>query len=483
MHSTIDNIDIKQDTLTGAGTTHHTNRTLFLPVLSHENRDNYITPLPELASMDKSVGQELQPYYHGQRTNPPRFSIFYDNFDNNFIAYSFKKDVMWALVHGVTGDSGCGEIVDLLGSWTPFNRSVTESCANKSIIEYEPQLLGKPDYSVCKSYLDSLLNTIHDLGLQHIFSHADEDIYNKLLQILWKYPDRYFKIIPLLGGFHELLVRQKLIHKRHSIIGYKQWFVESGVMLEGSAEQAFKGKHYYRCMRLLKAAFCALVQFRIENFDNGYQSIDSHLLHQLKDLRLNPSPEKLQQAMSLPAFDELHSRITSVDGYQGKITMAFLHDISALLSLVSAVRENKFEHHLAAERQMVPLLFAYNHQNYARYLSYQQVFMSDLKHHSHPAYQDLCSHGFGASYTSGGFRSVHGDLVTEWENREMKGTAGPYKSGFSTNVEVSQKYFATAHLHAKLQTKFREKLSIKTSSIHKENTFSGKKNFKVMLIN
>ena len=48
-------------------------------------------------------------------------------------------------------------------------------------------------------------------------------------------------------------------------MGYKEWFVDCGTISPGSVNNAFEGNHYYRCMRLLKEAFDALVQFRTEN--------------------------------------------------------------------------------------------------------------------------------------------------------------------------------------------------------------------------
>ena len=41
-------------------------------------------------------------------------------------------------------------------------------------------------------------------------------------------------IIPLMGGFHQLRVFQKILFKRHSVIGYGDWFWDSGVIADGS---------------------------------------------------------------------------------------------------------------------------------------------------------------------------------------------------------------------------------------------------------
>ena len=91
------------------------------------------------------------------------------------------------------------------------------------------------------------------------------------------------------------------------------------------------------------------------------------------------------------------------------------------------------------------------------------------------AFQDLKVRGFGANYTGSKFSTVHGDLVTEYFNPETKGTAGPFRLGYSNNVDLVNNWVGTAHIHAKLRIAMREKLNIKTSSTHKEVTEGGKK--------
>ena len=87
---------------------------------------------------------------------------------------------------------------------------------------------------------------ITDLELNHIFVHADEEVYARLTHIIWKHGDIYKKIFIIMGGFHQLHVRQKTLCKRHGYLGYKEWFVDAGIIAPGSVERAFSGYHYYR---------------------------------------------------------------------------------------------------------------------------------------------------------------------------------------------------------------------------------------------
>ena len=102
--------------------------------------------------------------------------------------------------------------------------------------------------------------------------------------------------------------------------------------------------------------------------------------------------------------------------------MLYLKDNSLVLSIVAAVREFDLETRLEAKREMLKLVFAFDHVNYARYNSYQQVLLTEEKRLNSPAYQDLKQYGYGASLSGSRFSGLHGDLVTELFN---KGNRGP----------------------------------------------------------
>ena len=92
-----------------------------------------------------------------------------------------------------------------------------------------------------------------------------------------------------------------------------------------------------------------------------------------------------------------------------------------------------------------------------------------------PAFKDLNELGFGASITGDKFSAIHGDLHTELFNREAKGTAGPYRSSFSTSVNAVNTWITTSHIHSKIRVALKQQLFLKTSSVHKESTPGGKK--------
>ena len=134
--------------------------------------------------------------------------------------------------------------------------------------------------------------------------------------------------------------------------------------------------------------------------------------------------------------------------------MAYLKGVSSLLALVAAVRDCNFELHLQAEREMIEHCFAFDHVNYARYLAYQQVYLTDRERKDHPAINDLKTRGFGCSISGGNFSTLHRGLIIEIFNGQTKRQASPHRTGVSTS--------------SKLRVELMKKIKRSTSSVHKE---------------
>ena len=157
----------------------------------------------------------------------------------------------------------------------------------------------------------------------------------------------------------------------------------------------------------------------------------------LVDLRRNTNSTNLKEVLNMDAFNNLFIQITEFEDFsEGHFTIEFLKDVSSLLAMLSAVRESTFERQLQSERNMLSLTFAFDHQNYARYGSYQHPYLNNLKISNPQAYEDLLNRLFGGSITGQSFSTIHGDLITELFNGQTKGTAGPFRAGFSTDIGV-----------------------------------------------
>ena len=183
--------------------------------------------------------REIKPYSIGkmQRANPDGFAESYDCTESELCDIAFKQDIAWSLANGIPKHLSLDS--PELGTWTCFKKSTTYfSARSKSVIQYLPVIEQPPQYNILKKYLEDLQQTATDLGIPYIYSHADEDIYSKLLHIIWNNKEMFTKVVPLIGGFHMLKIMIKLIGKRHELLSYKEWFVDAGGIIAPIADLA-----------------------------------------------------------------------------------------------------------------------------------------------------------------------------------------------------------------------------------------------------
>ena len=259
-HSTMDNNDGHQETIDGCGTTHDTNITMFqIPT-----KDDLLLPtLEEQPETPRSLlldrGYCVRPYDIGKLKGPPRIPHECSNEKDDEIKFCLKRDIAWATAGTLISHEEESSFSPL-GSWTAFMRQTSSTVPIKCIQEYQPVIPSPPEYPICKQYLDSVIEIINDLELSHMFVHTDELVYSKLCNILWKNPQLYKNVILLMGGFHQLRVMQKILYKRYNCRQMQQICVEAGTIVQGSSDQAFEGRYHYRCLRVHKESFDALVQ-------------------------------------------------------------------------------------------------------------------------------------------------------------------------------------------------------------------------------
>ena len=98
--------------------------------------------------------------------------------------------------------------------------------------------------------------------------------------------------------------------------------------------------------------------------------------------------------------------------------------------------------------------------NDVRYNSNQHVFLTEEKRLNSLAYQDLKHYVYGASLTGSHFSGLHGDLMTELYNKETKGTAGPFRSGYSTDMQSVNTWVITSHIHCRLRIELKQKMRL-----------------------
>ena len=160
----------------------------------------------------------------------------------------------------------------------------------------------------------------------------------------------------------------------------------------------------------------------------------------------------------------------------GEWVLEYIRDVSKFLSRIAAYRDKNIELHLQAQEELLPMLFAFNHPNYARYLTYHHYELKSLETNNASAYEQLKTYGMGASLSGKKFSTIPCDLVTEVTvNREVKVRGGPMRGGYSTSGEAVDDFVLNTHSLAKLRRALKNKMNIKTSNAHKEFSYGQKK--------
>ena len=476
VHISIDNSDGKQQTLTGASTTHYTNGTVFQHKRDYHDEVHVAENIHEEIICEEEIKDDevYGTYKIKQKVSPPT-TTFEDDKKNDTLKWCMKRDLAWILTSAIGDELSSSDMLEPLGSWTNFMKQVTETNTEKCFLEYLPVVPLPPGDNVCKWYLDLLVKMIDDLEADCIFLHADEAVYSKVMMIKWLHDDNYNKIIPLLGGFHTLLVKLKILRKKYGILGLKEWWIDAEAIQAGSAEKADEGRHYSRSIRLHKQSFEALVRYRIQE-ETKLDTLSEEMKRALKNLREEPCSTHLNALFLNKDFGVFCRNVLSTKGTMSEMVVEYLKDVSSILAMVSAVREMTIERHLQAERALLPQLFAFGHQNYSRYLTYQHVLLKNLHAQNQGAWRELTLNGFGGSLSGQPFSTKHGDLIIERTiNREVKVRGGPMQGGYSTSLSAMNKFVKNTHHLAKLRAALRRKLNVLTSSKHKETTSSGKR--------
>ena len=216
-----------------------------------------------------------------------------------------------------------------LGSWTVLNSKTSNVKTYKSETRLLLIIPQPPSNSVCKYYLDSLLDLKSDLEINHIFCYIDQDVFYKISQIIWK-EKKYDSVINIMVGFHILLVKLKILYKMYNLLGLQQCWLKSKIIAEGLVNQAAKGKHYSRAIHWEKQSLECLLRFQSE------KPVD--VMKNVKNIRVHPSPDSLNDLLSTSQCEYIKKNLLNTSGTKGKWLLQYITDVSSVLSQITAYR-------------------------------------------------------------------------------------------------------------------------------------------------
>ena len=231
--------------------------------------------------------------------------------------------------------------------------------------------------------MDKLSIIITNKHMPFAFLAGDLPVYIIITTLKAENTNKYRNIVPFLDPFHTHCVMMNAIYKRYKNSGLEDLLVAAGVIAEGSAERALKGKHYKRGLRCLslmyEALLCQLLRERLT----------PHLSSDVKDklgmMRDTSQPQQSRTAAHGALLDDedLSGLITSMLTHVQDSDMAhywaeFLNMTDALMQNVHAIHVSDWDEFLNSLHAMLPWMVAYDNNNYGRWLPDFWAMLSTL---------------------------------------------------------------------------------------------------------
>lgn len=278
----------------------------------------------------------------------------------------------------------------------------------------------------------------------------------------------------MMGGFRLLLLLLGVIGIRFGEAGLRELAVQSNVVAEGSVDKALSGKQYNRAVQLHKCVYEALMRLLLKEFESGVQLLPTL---NLEGLKLELNQEEFERVMNSHEFCEFGEQfyvyvqeMKEKSSNLGKFWLSYLELCELMLNLIYASRTGSWELYLCCIEEVIPWAFAYDSQNYARYLI---LFLNDMRGLSvtMPEVYTAVTNG-QFSVQMGGRnpfdRNEADKTIENTINRDCK-TAGGY-IGFSSNFAATQRWVLNDTRRGVYRKRLPEHLSITSSPtyIHKE---------------
>ena len=210
--------------------------------------------------------------------------------------------------------------------------------------------------------------------------------YEPLMEVFWKNRQLYKHLIIMMGGFHLLMMLLGVIGTRFGDAGLRELAIESDAIAEGSIERVLNGKNYNRSLRVHKIFDEALMILLLNSFGNSLSDNNAELLEcqktVIEELKLDISPVGYTNLLQHDDFKTWHkafqvfvTNLREKGSDLMKFWLSYLEICELVLNLIYATRTGNWTLYLSCIEEVILWCFAYDCQNYARYLI---PFLNDM---------------------------------------------------------------------------------------------------------
>ena len=469
-----DNNDLSEETLNGIGTTHCTNGIIL------QKESDWCQNLPQVQfskverkrSLAINSIPQLDIFHGGKRVGPNEDIQLQNVSDFENLSKAAKLKDFCFILYRMAFENDIFSPVEqqqTVSAWTSFNTQTKIPVPRKNVIGYLQVIDSSPtELSTVNTALKRSIAIADKLYQHDVVIVFDQAIYAKALEIVWQKPQEYSRVVLRMGAFHTACSFLAVIGKRFGDAGLCDLLVESGVLGTGSLSGVIEGRHYNRAIRLHKLVFEGLQRMRWDAFGRWLQTNNcdfpndfelAGVLSQIRAFRNTPSVENIEQLFQSEKVSEILFVYTKYsqneEGPMKKFWNSYIDMVSLLLAFLRATREGNWELHLACIRELLPWYFAYDRQNYARYLPVYWLHMINLPKTHPEAHEYLSNGGFCVQRSSNKFsQSAVDQTIEQTLNRDTKTKGGII--GFSVNKSAVQRWLLNAHERAAISNACRD---------------------------
>ncbi|KAJ8670310.1 hypothetical protein QAD02_001569 [Eretmocerus hayati] len=254
------------------------------------------------------------------------------------------------------------------------------------------------------------IESTYDLGIAKVAFQlqSSQQLYNPDLK----------KSFHHIGTFHIKLNYNVAVGKFIKECGLATVIIDAELIGTDSAHSFIFGKNYSRCKRLHHFSYVALEILHFESFLEASgmdlsDEVDQLLKDFMRDKQVVPT---LREDELLHIFDkyENYKRQTLL-GEHGKTAQfyaMYCSMVSNILMLERAIRTSDFELLMYVLPKFTDVFFAFNHQNYARYLSLYHDNLMNIDH-THPGLKATMIRSLGVRRNDKDFGKQDYDYVLE----------------------------------------------------------------------
>ena len=303
------------------------------------------------------------------------------------------RTVAWQLMQHA---SSLNDDKQSLISWNAFHELLIESKKPQTVIGYGPffpESPTKPD--VVEASVEYCISATKKLGQQHCILTCDQAIYEIILGLQKKKPDKYKHLILRMGGFHIANNFLGAIGCLFRSSGIEAVLVEADVFLAGTMNKLMSGKDYYSMVRCHSLMLSTMLELYWEAFEKWTLEEPNVNLDSMASLsgasqRLADAVTHNNTAATLLALaemselgDDIGLLLSEFDKSfnncpTAKLWLIYINMVLTLKTFIEAERVGCWEDHLTAVENMLPYLVSAGHIKYVACIPHYLTAMRNL---------------------------------------------------------------------------------------------------------